>query len=459
MAKLNTKTKKSQPKQYTHGGNVASNVCKAEELLRSVTGYLLWEDQFYEDGTTIADRIADLIPQVRAEKVYEIALKARNEMYLRHAPLFIVREMARHNTHKAYVGQALYDIIQRADELSEFLALYWKDGKEPISSQVKKGLAKAFTKFDEYQLSKYNRDSSIKLRDVLFMCHAKPQHRAQADLWKRLVSNELTVPDTWETNLSSGKDKKETWSRLLRENKLGGLALLRNLRNMEEAGVDENLIISAIESNNFNKVLPFRFVSAATHAKRFEDTLERAMFRSLTQRPKLAGKTVLVIDVSGSMYGSRLSGHSEMNRARLAATLGAFVREVAERPAIYATAGSDGARVHKTEMVPARRGFALVDAIYNVSDKLGGGGIFLKQVCDYVKTKERNADRIIVITDEQDCDSGNENHPSKADAFGTKNYIINIASSEKGIAYNQKWTHINGWSETVLDYIREYEKI
>jgi hypothetical protein len=34
-----------------------------------------------------------------------------------------------------------------ADELSEFVAIYWKDGRVPLSGQVKKGLAAAFPKF------------------------------------------------------------------------------------------------------------------------------------------------------------------------------------------------------------------------------------------------------------------------------------------------------------------------
>ena len=35
---------------------------------------------------------------------------------------------------------------------------------------------------------------------------------------------------------AKGANKREVWERLLAERKLGALALLRNLRNMEEAG-------------------------------------------------------------------------------------------------------------------------------------------------------------------------------------------------------------------------------
>ena len=62
-------------------------------------------------------------------------------------------------------------------------------------------------------------------------------------MWKRLIAGELATPDTWEAALSSGADKREAWERLLREEKLGALALLRNLRNMRDVGV--NYLLSA----------------------------------------------------------------------------------------------------------------------------------------------------------------------------------------------------------------------
>src|SRR6202034_4735947 len=112
-------------------------------------------------------------------------------------PLLLVREMARHATHRGLVAETLARVIQRADELAEFVAIYWKDGRVPLSGQVKKGLAAAFPKFDEYQLAKYDRGEPIKLRDVLFLCHAKPRDQAQAAMWKRVVSGRLAAADTW----------------------------------------------------------------------------------------------------------------------------------------------------------------------------------------------------------------------------------------------------------------------
>ena len=73
----------------------------------------------------------------------------------------------------------------------------------------------------------------MKLRDVLFLCHAKPKDEAQDATWKQLIGGTLPTPDTWEVALSSGADKKATWERLIAEKKLGALALLRNLRKIK----------------------------------------------------------------------------------------------------------------------------------------------------------------------------------------------------------------------------------
>jgi 60 kDa SS-A/Ro ribonucleoprotein len=156
------------------------------------------------------------------------------------------------------------------------------------------------------------------------------------------------------------------------------------------------------------------------------------------------------------MYGTKISQKSEMDRADAACALAMLARELCENPIIYATAGNDSTRIHATALVPARRGFALAQAIHEMCSPLGGGGIFLKQVIDFVKAKERSVDRIIVVTDEQDCDDNKS--PDLADAFGTHNYLINVNTYENGIAYGKKWIHINGWSEAVLDYIRVYEE-
>ena len=108
-------------------------------LRRSVLACMLWEDQFYEDGVTIAERIRELVPKVEVAKVAALAIEARTAMKLRHVPLLVVREMARYTTHRGLVAETLARVIQRADELAEFVAIYWKDGRRPLSGQMREG--------------------------------------------------------------------------------------------------------------------------------------------------------------------------------------------------------------------------------------------------------------------------------------------------------------------------------
>src|SRR5580698_2321333 len=249
MAKIN-----KLMRVFTHEGAKGKRLTPEMELKRALMSCLLWEDQFYEDGVSIADRIKTLVPQVDPQRVAALAILAREDMKLRHAPLLVVREMARHEKHRVLVADTIARIIQRPDEMTELLAIYWADAlgpmqqrkRQPVSAQIKKGLARALTKFDAYQLAKYDRDGAVRIRDVLFLVHAKPKDADQEMVWKQLVDGELAPPDTWEVSLSSGKDKRATFERLIGQNKLGYLALLRNLRNMENAKVDPKLVEDAI---------------------------------------------------------------------------------------------------------------------------------------------------------------------------------------------------------------------
>ena len=421
----------------TREGAPARQISPELELRRSVLACLLWESQFYEDGVEIAGRIAELVPKVKAEKVAALATEAREQMKLRHAPLLLVREMARHATHRAPVSETLASVIRRADELAEFVAIYWKDGRVPLSGQVKKGLAAAFPKFDEYQLAKYDRGGPIKLRDVLFLCHAKPRDEAQAAVWKRLIWGRLTTPDTWEVALSSGADKCAAWERLLREQKLGALGLLRNLRNMREAGVDEALVLAALGSMSTARVLPFRFLAAARYAPQWEEALEQAMLKSVAAAEKLPGKTVVLVDVSGSMTAP-LSGRSEMQRIDAAYGLAVLLREIGEKVRVFSFSDN-------LVEVPARRGLALRDAIDTSQHH---NGTYLGKAIEELNRKEKY-ERLIVITDEQA-------HDTVPAPIG-KGYVINVASYKNGVGYG-KWTHIDGWSESVIEYIRALEQ-
>ena len=438
MAKMNV-WKRMFPVR-THEGAVAQNVSPKAELRRTVLTCLLWEDTFYEKGNDIAKQIAELVARGKPEDVAALAREARDQMQLRHVPLFLTRELARRKGAGPLVAETLDAVIQRADELGEFVALYWKPNKQPLSAGVKRGLARAFTKFDAYQLAKYNRESAVKLRDVLFLCHAKPQNAEQEALWKKLVENTLEPPDTWEVALSAGKDKRETWERLLREGKLGGMAVLRNLRLMLATGIDPKLVRERLDKG-VARALPFRFVTAARHAPKLEDAIERAMLKGIAGFEKLVGSTGLVVDVSGSM-NYNLAKKGETTRMDAAAGLAILLREKAEDFAIATFSDT-------CVELPARRGFALRDAIVGSQ---AHSGTYLKRALAQLAEKDewRKLERLIVITDEQ-------SHDGILTAWTPKAYVVNVAPYKHGVSYGNGWTHIDGWSERLLDYIAAME--
>ena len=424
------------PSFTAEGGRAANYVTAYQQLRRSVLSCLLWEDEFYENGETVADRIEKLAVTVTPPKVAALAIEARSEYNLRHVPLLLLCALAKTASGTSLVSDTIYKVIQRPDELTELLAIYWRKGKTPISAQMKKGLARAFTKFSANGLSKYNRDNVIKLRDVLFLTHPTPKDEEQAITWKALVDKTLAPADTWEVALSGGGNKKESFERLLREEKLGYLALLRNVRTMMEVGVDRDLVVEALiaRRNGAERVLPFRYVAAARACPQLDTVIDKALVSAIDDLPILKGSTVLLVDVSGSMR-DKLSGKSELSRMDAAATLASIVNG-----SVRVFTFSD-----KLVEVPPRRGMAGVDVI---TQSQPHGGTHLAQALTTLKNSV-TCDRIIVITDEQ-------SHDGIIEPFCDHAYLINVASNKNGIGYG-KWVHIDGFSEQVLRFIMEYE--
>jgi 60 kDa SS-A/Ro ribonucleoprotein len=173
---------------------------------------------------------------------------------------------------------------------------------------------------------------------------------------------------------------------------MGALALLRNLRNMMEAGIDDSLIREAIGALKPERVLPFRFIAAARYAPRFEPELEEAMLRSLESQEKMRGHTALLVDVSGSM-NDHISAKSDLRRLDAACGLAMLCREVCESVGVYTFS-------NQVVECPPRRGFALRDAIDKSQPH---GGTLLGQAVGALN-QQRKYDRLIVITDEQSHD-------------------------------------------------------
>lgn len=474
----------TRPAIHTHEGAKAVHINPVQQLRRSVMANMLWEDSFYEDGKSIADRIQEEVKVLLGKTtkfvagrdsvgdngpqfVADIAYEARTAMKLRHVPLLLVATLIAHDkpeTRKV-VADTIARVIQRPDELGELVAIYWsinKGSSKILPQQMRKGLQMAFAKFNEYSLAKYDQSSAaVKLRDVAFLAKFDYGYTDAAKTVAKLTNKTyypektkggfpvkefmgeeyapLATPDTWEVAISAkGADKKAEWTRLLEEEKLGALALLRNLRNLDQAGVDPKLVKSSILKMKTERVLPFRFITAARYAPRLEPELEKAMFKCLEGHEKLDGKTVLVVDHSGSM-GAPVSGKSELSRFDAANALAMLLREICEDCQVIAF--SD-----RPSMVPPRRGFALRDAIMGTPSGSTNTDIALSMA------QKEGYDRVIVITDEQ------SHQTVRGPGAGKKGYFINVAAYQNGIGYRE-WIHLDGWSEAVVDYILQYEKL
>jgi 60 kDa SS-A/Ro ribonucleoprotein len=159
------------------------------------------------------------------------------------------------------------------------------------------------------------------------------------------------------------------------------------------------------------------------------------MLSSLKEQEKLPGRTVLLVDVSGSMTAA-LSRRSEMLRTDAAYGLAILLREICEKAIVYSFSND-------LVQVPPRRGFALRDAL---DASQNHGGTYLGRALGKIKEKY---DRIIVITDEQSHD--------QVPGPRARGYMINTASNKNGVGYGP-WTHIDGWSEAITQYIRAMEQ-
>lgn len=319
-----------------HEGATAWSLTPELELYTAVVTASL-SDSFYEKQDERVERIASLVGKVNPEFVAKLAVYTRNVMNLRSIPLLLVVELAKVHSGDDLVSRTVEKVVQRADEIMELLTCYqWRNPSRGakklarLSSQIKKGLQSAFNHFDEYQFAKYNRSNlEVKLRDALFLIHPKAKDEAQQAIFDKIVNDTLETPYTWEVELSAlGQEnfhneaaKREAitqkWQELIASNKMGYMALMRNLRNMLEAEVNTHSIHTVCSrlSNPVqvakSKQLPFRYLSAYREIQGIHSVNTTAVMRALERAVLTSAKNIegfnentrvlLASDVSGSM--------------------------------------------------------------------------------------------------------------------------------------------------------------
>src|SRR4029077_5699194 len=133
-----------------------------------------------------------------------------------------------------------------------------------------------------------------------------------------------------------GVSKRDLWAALIPS--MGYMALLRNLRNFDDAGVPDGIAAAVAarltdpEQVAKSRQFPFRFLSAyrAVPSLRWAYPLERALNLSLANVPALGGRTLVLVDRSLSMGDAKMSGRAEMVWADAAAVFGAAIAQRAE---------------------------------------------------------------------------------------------------------------------------------
>ncbi|MFI5672329.1 TROVE domain-containing protein [Streptomyces sp. NPDC051704] len=430
------------------GGRGFIRDARSELFLLAVANFVT-QRTFYESGEARDDRFASLVRRLAVEDpAWTAGLLGwlRTEGNMRTASLVGAAEYVKARLDAGATGgpsnRAVVDsVLRRADEPGELLAYWTATYGRSVPKPVKRGIGDAVRRlYSGTSLLKYDTASKgFRFGDVLNLVHASPdpakpwqgelfryaldrRHRpetAQVPTGNRtlLAHRELmelpveerravvTAPDgaerlaaagmTWEALAGwlQGPLDAAAWEAVIPS--MGAMALLRNLRNFDQAGVSDAVAaqvaakVADPEVVARSRQFPFRYLAAHRHAPslRWAYPLERALGHSLANVPALPGRTLVLVDRSGSMW-SPLSDRSQLNRADAAAVFGAALALRAEK-ADLVQFGTD------SKQVPYGRGESVLKVLERFED-LGG-----TNTSEAVRKHYRGHDRVLIVTDEQ----------------------------------------------------------
>ena len=441
-------------------GHVAYSMSDKSKLITQVLTSFFNEEKFYGDNSDDILETLDRVIKADPEFVSNLAVFARREFNMRSISHVLTAHLAHEPEGKPFVRQTVKGVAVRADDITEIMSYYLATFGKPIPNSLKKGIGDVLKTLDEYSLAKYKGDSkSVKMRDLLCLCRPKPETAAQAALWKRCIEGTMAIPETWETQLSARGNKKEVWEDLIRGKKLGYMAMMRNLRNIIKAD-PENLndvydkLRDPVAVKN-SKQLPFRFLSAykalqneSLGTSKTYDVLEDALEASISNLPKIPGKTVIAIDISGSM-SDPVSAKSDVRCYEIAMLLGLIANRICDDAVVYTF--NDGV----SNVTVSRR----ISILNEVSKSRCRGGTYMELPFNAMIQQKIKADRIIILSDNECNSSWRGTVQSYADQYRrlTGNDIWVHAIDLQGYGTQQfhgpKTNIIAGWSEKVFDFI------
>jgi len=422
------------PTLVGHQGGPSSERDSRSELFILAVSNLVGEKTFYEKGMQRDERFVNLVHAVAPnypEWMAGFLPWLRKEANMRTAPIVAALESAKAMIAVGIPGsrQLIANSLDRPDEPGEALAYWLQHYGRSLPMPVKRGIADAARRlYNERALLKYDTPSKpIRFGDVIVMCHIRPTALWQSDLYKyaidrrhnRDIEAPATLPTiharaglkgvaiedmdqgdikaagmTWENTLSAAVDKNAAWEKQIPT--MGYMALLRNLRNFDEAGI--SLAVSRQVADRLadpeqvkrSRQFPFRFLSAynEVHSLNWGPALETALNLSLQNLPALRGRTLILVDRSGSMF-HRPSEYSKMDWASVAALFGTALYLRNQPNATLVEFGSTS-----RELVLPKS-----TSILRASVKFGQlGGTY---TANAIRKHYAGHDRVIVITDEQ----------------------------------------------------------
>lgn len=437
------------------GNNAPGFVRDAKsELFLLGVGNFVGQDAFYEKGKVRDERFVRLVHQVAGKDpgwLSRFLIWLRNEANMRTAAIIGAVEFCRAykvqqtpkgleqmSQNKGLPRYAMEQVLQRADEPAEAIGYHLQTYGRKLPKSLKRGVADAAQRlFGEFNTLKYDTAShGIRFGDVLELCHVKPGVPHQTTLFKHLIDrrhNREGIPDglrmifnnaemrrvaaanpqvllaseslraagmTWEDVLSLAGQrlpKKDLWEAMI-QGGMGYMALLRNLRNFDEAGVSDAVAQQVIAKLTDpgqvarSRQLPMRFLSAfnAVSNLRWAYPLEQALNLSLQNIPEFKGSTLILIDTSGSM-DSVFSKDGTLRCWDAAAMFGLALAQRCEN----ATVVSFSDRNAVVPMIKGASLLAQLDAFKRTYFFNGGTATHAAITQHY-----RNHDRVVVLTDE-----------------------------------------------------------
>lgn len=347
MSKFNQTVEKGSKTKTVNlaGGEAYSQSDKLEFVSILLTSFV--QNEFYRDSDDTLNRLSSLIDKIDDKQfIAKSAIFARDRFYMRSITHAVSAILAKKISGQDWAKDFYQKVISRPDDMAEILAYYntLQTGKVKYPNAMKKGFAKAFDKFDNYQIAKWRlNNKEIKLVDIVNLVHPKPTIKNETSL-NSLINNELKATMTWESMLSAAgqnaessddvlENKKEAWIELLNSGRIGYMALLRNLRNIIEQAPEsidracELLVNEKMISGS--KVLPFRFMTAyeqimninSAESRKVLVAIEQAINISCKNVPKFDGSTVVVLDTSSSMKSMGLKNNNPSKIGSLFAAL------------------------------------------------------------------------------------------------------------------------------------------